>query len=107
MNTQQTNGFFDKIKKIIARTLARAARMILPALLITGSTAHAAPQGGIVSGGVVNIAQPDPLTTEITQFTDKGIINWSRFDVDVNELVQFIQPGAERQKKNKIKHKVT
>ena len=52
------------------------------------------PTGGSVVAGNVTIAQPSQTTMDITQTTQKGIINWNGFSINVNELVQFLMPGS-------------
>ncbi len=54
---------------------------------------QAAPQGGNVIAGEAAISVNEAATV-IDQFTDKAIINWRGFSIDINELVRFIQPGA-------------
>lgn len=73
------------------RLLARGVFLSLPLSLF--GAAHAAPQGASIVAGDVNIAQQSMQTT-INQHSDKAIINWQSFDIDANEAVQFVQPGA-------------
>ena len=101
--TNKIIGFFNKYRHLARPRKAHSAvLLILPLLLITSTLACAAPQGGVVVGGSAQISMPDDLTTQITQTTDKGIINWTRFDIDVDELVKFEQPGADSVTLNKV-----
>ena len=72
-----------------------AALLAAFALCLVGGRlpVQAAPQGGTVAAGLANIIQSG-ATTSINQLTDKAIINWNGFSIDVNELVKFLQPGA-------------
>ena len=63
---------------------------------------YALPHGGTVVGGSAQIMQPDPLTTQISQTSGSAIINWNGFSIDVNELVRFIQPGADSVALNRV-----
>lgn len=53
----------------------------------------AAPNGGNVVSGSATINQ-NANNTNITQHTDKAIINWNSFNVNANERVNFIQPNS-------------
>jgi filamentous hemagglutinin family protein len=74
----------------------KAALFIAMLILLVFSTFRlgaAEPQGGIVVGGEATINSGIPGTTTINQITDRAIIEWQRFGIDVNELVRFIQPS--------------
>ena len=45
-------------------------------------------------GGSAAIGQPNAQALHISQHTDKAIINWKGFSIDINELVKFAQPSA-------------
>ena len=66
-------------------------RTLTMALLATGLT-WGEPNGPQVIHGGVNIQTTGP-TTLINQSTDRAIINWNGFSIDVHELVRFIQPN--------------
>jgi filamentous hemagglutinin family protein len=74
-------------------------------LLLTHLTlvpyAYAAPSGGTIVGGNGAIHQSGS-TTDITQHSASLAINWSSFDVDSNEVVNFIQPNASSIALNRI-----
>jgi filamentous hemagglutinin family protein len=55
---------------------------------------YALPTGGVVAGGAASITQPKANTMQITQATDKAIINWQGYSINVNELVKYLQPSA-------------
>jgi filamentous hemagglutinin family protein len=42
------------------------------------------------------------MTTQINQTSGQAIINWNGFSIDVNELVRFVQPGADAVALNKV-----
>ena len=56
--------------------------------------ARSLPAGGTVTAGDATIAQPNPTTLNINQTSNKAIINWKGFNINVNELVKFSQPGS-------------
>ncbi|MFH0792525.1 MAG: filamentous hemagglutinin N-terminal domain-containing protein, partial [bacterium] len=62
----------------------------------------AGPQGGDVVAGTAAITRPDAVTTNIAQATEKAIINWGGFSIDVNELVKFLQPNASSVALNRV-----
>ncbi|MFA7483534.1 MAG: filamentous hemagglutinin N-terminal domain-containing protein [Vulcanimicrobiota bacterium] len=75
----------------ILRKLCSSALLIG---LLTGG-AGALPEGPTVGSGQgsVNITT-NGSTQTIQQFTDRAIINWNSFNIDVGELVNFVQPSS-------------
>ena len=65
--------------------------LFLAAALTTSVVAL--PEGASVQAGSVNI-QSNGSTQTITQSSDRAIINWNGFNIDVGELVHFIQPNS-------------
>ena len=63
-------------------------------LVLLPSPVMAMPAGARVVGGTAVITQPNGQTLSINQLTDKAIINWKGFSINVNELVKFVQPNA-------------
>ncbi|MEX2352602.1 MAG: filamentous hemagglutinin N-terminal domain-containing protein, partial [Gammaproteobacteria bacterium] len=63
-------------------------------LLFTATTVLAGPEGGQVVGGNASIARPDSATTVINQQSHNVAIDWTRFNINHNELVQFHQPSS-------------
>src|SRR4030042_3043820 len=71
-------------------------------LMLIPVISHALHQGGNVTGGGASISTPDASTMNITQTTNRAIINWQGFSIDVNELVKFIQPGSSAVALNRV-----
>ncbi len=63
-------------------------------LLVFPSKVLPLPVGGKVVGGSATINQSNSQTLNINQLTGKAIINWKGFNINVNELVKFNQPGV-------------
>ena len=61
----------------------------------------ATPQGGQVAAGQAVITQQG-RTMAINQLSSKAVINWQGFDIAANELVQFMQPGANAVALNRV-----
>ena len=55
--------------------------------------AYANPQGGTVSAGQATISQSGN-TLNITQTTNKAVIDWRGFDINSGETTQFSQPSG-------------
>ncbi|TDJ62365.1 MAG: filamentous hemagglutinin N-terminal domain-containing protein, partial [Proteobacteria bacterium] len=87
------------------KPLAAYIRAVLLPGLILGfhvTSALAGPQGGKVVGGTGTIVRPDTTTTIINQHSHNLAIDWQKFNVKTNELVQFNQPGRNAQALNRI-----
>ena len=79
----------------------RMHRTLLAALLSSG-LALALPENGQVIQGNVQIVQPQNHILQILQSSPTGIINWGSFNIDANQLVQFLQPGASSALLNRV-----
>jgi filamentous hemagglutinin family protein len=79
-------------------------RVLFPGLVLgfQVGAAFAGPQGGTVVGGSGNISRPNNATTVIQQQSQNLAIDWQKFNVKQNELVQFKQPGRNAQALNRI-----
>ncbi|CAJ0809556.1 hypothetical protein LMG19083_04962 [Ralstonia psammae] len=71
----------------------RAGAAVLAAGLIASAPVLAAPAGGVVTSGAGSIGQ-NGATTTITQTTPRLAVDWSRFNIQPGESVNFIQPGT-------------
>lgn len=67
--------------------------LVVSALLGTTTLTFAAPSGGVVTSGGANISQTGN-TTNIIQNTNKVTINWNKFNIASNEVVNFKQPNV-------------
>ncbi|WP_347332981.1 filamentous hemagglutinin N-terminal domain-containing protein [Marinimicrobium locisalis] len=82
-------------------------RRVLPAAVMAVSQALCAspvlagPESGRVVGGKGDIVQGDRTTT-VTQATDRLAVDWDSFDVDSDEIVNYIQPGSDSIALNRI-----
>ena len=72
------------------------------AALCCYSNAIANPQGGQVVEGNATIISTDKKL-DIHQHTDKTIINWQKFDIDIDEHTQFHQPSSSATALNRVK----
>src|SRR6195952_4951943 len=78
------------------------SRLLLTLLASYGVTAMALPTGGQVAAGSVTIGAPANGSLNITQTSDKGIINWQSFNVASGEKVNFLQPSATSSTLNRV-----
>ncbi|MCB1909000.1 MAG: filamentous hemagglutinin N-terminal domain-containing protein [Rhodocyclaceae bacterium] len=79
----------------------RPLTALLVAAGLVSPLAHAAPEGGVVSGGQASISRSGSQT-RIEQRSERAIIDWHGFDVGVAESVQFRQPSASAATLNRI-----
>ncbi|MDX1670363.1 MAG: filamentous hemagglutinin N-terminal domain-containing protein, partial [Limnobacter sp.] len=63
--------------------------------------AYAGPQGGSVAAGSASVSQSGSVT-DVTQHSDRAVIDWNSFDVGVGEQVNFSQPSASSAVLNRI-----
>src|SRR5579863_6271043 len=56
-------------------------------VLIGGMTglSYANPTGGTVVGGAATISQPSSTVTDVTQTSQRAIINWNSFSINAGE----------------------
>ena len=69
--------------------------------VIAATALFALPNGAKVMSGQADFSMPTQGTMEI-QVSDKAIINYEQFQVDLAESVQFIQPGKEAVVLNRV-----
>ena len=67
--------------------------LVVSALLGSVSLSFAAPSGGVVTSGTATISQSGN-TTNINQSTQKASINWQKFGIKADEVVNFNQPNV-------------
>jgi filamentous hemagglutinin family protein len=65
----------------------------LTALVFASVNAYANPAGGVVTGGQANISQSG-TTLDVTQTSNRAVINWQTFNIASNETTDFIQPSS-------------
>ncbi|MFH0801559.1 MAG: hypothetical protein V2A78_04120, partial [bacterium] len=76
-------------KRMNGRAIMVIFALILACLVIWSQAVVAEPQGGTVTAGNAAIEQATPGVTNITQFTDRVIINWERYGIGLSELVRY------------------
>src|ERR1035437_9409341 len=54
----------------------------------------ATPTGGVVVGGSSTFSSPSAGTLNITQSTDRSVINWGTFNIGAGAKTQFFQPSS-------------
>jgi len=73
------------------------------AILLSNITpVFALPQGGSVAGGQATITTPSATQLDVTQSTNRAIINWNSFNINSNEKVDFIQPSSQSITLNRV-----
>ena len=75
--------------------------LIVSALLGSVTLSFAAPSGGVVTSGTASINQSGN-TTNINQSTSKASINWNKFGIKADEVVNFNQPNVNSITLNKV-----
>ncbi len=77
--------------------LLTAAFLVPSAFAQTAPATNALPSGGQVAAGQVTMATtgaPGSPTLNVTQGSDRAIVNWQHFDVGRDATVRFAQPSA-------------
>jgi filamentous hemagglutinin family protein len=73
----------------------------IAALMILQRPALAGPSGGTVVQGSAGISQSGS-TTNISQSSNKAVINWQGFSIGAGETVNFNQPGSSSATLNRV-----
>src|SRR4051812_42776425 len=76
--------------------------VLLATTALTPLAALANPQGGTVVGGSAIIGQSTPNTLDVTQQTNRAIINWQSFSIGGNEATVFHQPTPSSVSLNRV-----
>jgi len=82
------------LKKIVKSTSKLLLIYNLMWALVFPTHVFALPENAQVVGGNASIKQIDARNMQITQGTDKAIINWGSFGIASNEAVKFQQPSS-------------
>ena len=110
---EQTGALLPRVKRMVMGLRFRELRQkALTGIHLVGYTlllshvtfipyAHANPTGGTVVGGVGTITQSG-VTTDIYQTSSSMAIDWSSYDLNSNEIVNYYQPGSDSLSLNRI-----
>ncbi|MCY3670023.1 MAG: filamentous hemagglutinin N-terminal domain-containing protein [Alphaproteobacteria bacterium] len=84
------------------------ARRVLPfallfGALVAGAPALAGPEGGRVVSGKADIVQTSPKRLDIVQGSDKAVIDWRSFSIDIDEHTDFRQPSSSSIALNRVR----
>lgn len=63
-------------------------------LVAGGGLAQTLPSGGVVASGTVTIGPVSGSRLDISQASNKAVINWGSFGIGANDTVAFTTPGA-------------
>ncbi len=83
------------------RTARRVVALGAGALALSGAQAGTLPTGGQIVGGIGSIGQAGNAMT-VQQGSDKLAIDWQSFSIGKDNLVRFIQPGADAIALNRV-----
>jgi filamentous hemagglutinin family protein len=82
----------------------RLSAAILTAILFAATTtksAHANPADGVVAAGSATISEAGKKL-DVHQASDRAVIDWRSFNIDVDEHTQFHQPSASAVAVNRV-----
>ncbi|MBT9583977.1 filamentous hemagglutinin N-terminal domain-containing protein [bacterium] len=82
--------------------MANRWQTTLLGIIAVSSTAWPLPEGGQVIQGSLQIVQPGTNILQVLQSSPSGIINWGSFNIDANQLVQFLQPNSSAALLNRV-----
>ncbi|RZI82326.1 MAG: filamentous hemagglutinin N-terminal domain-containing protein, partial [Rubrivivax sp.] len=94
MTRRQTSS---RLQRFALRPLSLAVWLAVDANLV-----WALPTDPSVVAGQVSIQQPSVGSMVVNQGSDKAIINWRGFSIDVNETVRFVQPTSQSAILNRV-----
>ncbi|MDB5478833.1 MAG: hypothetical protein JWM96_1328, partial [Alphaproteobacteria bacterium] len=87
---------------MIRRLLVQSLLGSVSSVLLMAGSAYAGPDGGVVSAGNASIAGQGSAAVNVTQSSDRVVIDWNSFDTQAHESVQFSQPGTNSIALNRI-----
>lgn len=73
--------------------LALSFALLGSSVLAPAAAVRANPTDGVVQGGSATISESGNTLT-VNQNSDRVVIDWRSFDIDADELTQFIQPNS-------------
>ncbi len=80
--------FINKLNKnALLSTSCLSIAFLLPSIVFAN------PEGGVVSAGKATISNSKNMVN-ITQQTEKAVIDWRKFDIAPNETTKFNQPSS-------------
>ena len=82
--------------------LTKLSRLTAGIAFLSSNPAHALPQNGNVAGGSAVIAQTSSTQLDITQNSNRAVINWQSFSIGANETTNFHQPSASAVAVNRV-----
>ncbi|MBU0859221.1 MAG: filamentous hemagglutinin N-terminal domain-containing protein, partial [Alphaproteobacteria bacterium] len=96
----------EKIRKDFAYKGRKLGRAAIVAVLLSSSAfvplSYANPEGGQVVGGSATISETGKKL-DVHQHTDRAVIDWRSFNIDVDEHTQFHQPSSSATALNRVK----
>jgi len=93
--------FFRRFRR--ASTRMKAALALLLSLCTGGVGLQAqGPSGGAVRAGSAQISGEGTSLTEITQQSNRAVIDWRSFGIGAADQVVFIQPSAQSATLNRV-----
>ncbi|MGB0507690.1 MAG: filamentous hemagglutinin N-terminal domain-containing protein, partial [Pikeienuella sp.] len=84
-----------------ATAIGRALAAFAVAAAFSPIPALSGPENGSVVSGHAAITTVGGVTT-ITQGTDRVVIDWGSFDIDADEVVEFVQPRSDSVSLNRV-----
>ncbi len=94
-------GIYEEKKRNIFLSYVVKKVLVLFCTMSALTAIYANPTGGEVAAGSATITQSG-THTEITQTTDKAIVNWQSFNIGANESTHFQLPSSESVTLNRI-----
>ena len=64
--------------------------------------AFALPSNPEVAAGSATVTNPNATTMLVNQTSNKVVLNYEQFGIEANELVNFVQPGADSVALNRV-----
>ena len=92
---------FNKARDIFSAATQALGYSLLLSHLTFIPYVYAGPTGGHIVGGVGHIHSAD-LTTDIHQISNSLAIDWASYNLNRNEVVNYLQPGVNSIALNRI-----
>ena len=87
---------------LLTTTALTNVGLVSAGLIMMSGAAHALPQNGTVAGGSATITQTSSTQLDVTQTSNRAVLDWQAFSIGANETTNFHQPSTSSVAVNRV-----